>query len=104
MIVRPEMRQYEQLDILLEFKYVPLKEAELTGAAARALSAAAVAELPLVKARLAEALAILPQTRAGLLARYGERLRLRTLAVVSLGFDRLVWQALNAERSLEGED
>ncbi|MBK9232204.1 MAG: AAA family ATPase [Anaerolineae bacterium] len=104
MIVRPEMRQYELLDILLEFKYVPLKEAELTGAAARALSAAAVAELPLVKARLAEALAILPQTRAGLLARYGERLRLRTFAVVSLGFDRLVWQELNVERSLEGEE
>ncbi|MFZ1402824.1 MAG: AAA family ATPase, partial [Anaerolineae bacterium] len=104
MIVRPEMRQYELLDILLEFKYVPLKEAELTGAAARALSAAAVAELPLVKARLAEALAILPRTRAGLLARHGERLRLRTFAVVSLGFDRLVWQELNVERSLEGEE
>ena len=29
--------------------------------------------------------------RAGLLARHGERLRLRTYAVVSLGFDRLVW-------------
>ena len=53
MIVRPEMRQYELLDILLEFKYVSLKEAELTGAAARALSAEAVAEQPLVTARLA---------------------------------------------------
>ena len=65
MIVRPEMRQYELLDILLEFTYVPLKEAELTGADARALTADAVVELPLVTARLAEAPAILPLTRAG---------------------------------------
>jgi hypothetical protein len=91
MIVRPEMRQYQLLDILLEFKYVSLKEAELTGAAARALSAAAVAELPQIKAKLAEAQATLPGYRASLLARYGARLRLRTYAVVSLGFDRLVW-------------
>ena len=34
------------------------------------------------------------QGGAGLLARHGERLRLRTFAVVSLGFDRLVWQEL----------
>ncbi|MDQ1301287.1 MAG: hypothetical protein QG637_1208 [Chloroflexota bacterium] len=92
MIVRPEMRQYQLLDILLEFKYVSLKEAELTGAAARALSAAAVAELPQIKARLAEARATQPGYRARLVARYGERLRLRTYAVVSLGFDRLVWK------------
>ena len=91
MIVRPEMRQYQLLDILLEFKYVSLKEAELTGAAARALSAAAVAELPQIKAKFAEAQATLPGYRASLLARYGARLRLRTYAVVSLGFDRLVW-------------
>ncbi len=92
MIVRPEMRQYQLLDILLEFKYVSLKEAELTGAAARALSAAAVAELPQIKAKLAEAQETLPGYRASLLARYGARLRLRTYAVVSLGFDRLVWK------------
>ncbi|PKO20804.1 MAG: AAA family ATPase [Chloroflexi bacterium HGW-Chloroflexi-1] len=94
MIVRPEMRQYQLLDILLEFKYVSLKEAELTGAAARALSAAAVAELPQIKAKLAEAQETLPGYRARLLARYGARLRLRTYAVVSLGFERLVWKAV----------
>ena len=94
MIVRPEMRQYQLLDILLEFKYVSLQEANLTGAAARQLSAAAVAELPQIKAKLAEAQETLPGYRAKLLAHYGARLRLRTYAVVSLGFDRLVWAEL----------
>ena len=91
MIVRPEMRQYQLLDILLEFKYVSLKEANLTGAAARQLSAAAVAELPQIKAKLAEVQETLPGYRARLLAHYGGQLRLRTYAVVSLGFDRLAW-------------
>ncbi len=97
MIVRPEMRQYQLLDILLEFKFVSLKEAGLSGAAAQALSAAEVAELPQIKARLAEARAALPGYRARLLARYGERLRLRTYAVVSLGFERLVWAEIEAD-------
>lgn len=94
MIVRPEMRQYQLLDILLEFKYVSLQEANLTGAAARQLSAAAVAELPQIQAKLAEVRETLPGYRARLLAHYGSRLRLRTYGVVSLGFDRLVWAEL----------
>jgi len=92
LIVRPEMRQYQLLDILFEFKYVALADAGLTGEQARALSAAEVQALAPIQARLAEARARLQGYRQVLQQRYGERLRLRSYAIVSLGFDRLAWE------------
>ena len=92
MIVRPEMRQYALPDVLFEFKYVALDEVKLTGEQARGLSAAEARGLTAVQARLAEAKIILQGHRRALEARYGARLRLRAYAVVSLGFDRLVWE------------
>jgi hypothetical protein len=91
LIVRPEMRQYQLLDILFEFKYVAPADAGLTGEQARALSAAEVKALAPVQAKLAEARARLSGYRQVLQQRYGARLRLRSYAVVSLGFDRLAW-------------
>jgi hypothetical protein len=92
LIVRPEMRQYQLLDLLFEFKYVSLQEASLTGEAARPLSADEVRALPSVQPRLAEARARLAGYRSALQAQYGDLLRLRVYAVVALGFERLVWE------------
>ncbi|MDQ5908777.1 MAG: nuclease superfamily protein, partial [Pseudomonadota bacterium] len=57
----------------------------------RELSRADLRALPAVAKALAEAEAQLAQYRQALEVRYGERLRLRTHAVVALGLDRLVW-------------
>jgi hypothetical protein len=92
MIVRPEHRHLPIADFLFEFKYVALAEAKLTGEQARALSGADARNLAPVQAQLAAARAQLQRYRATLQARYGARLRLRSYAVVSLGFDRLVWE------------
>ena len=89
MIVRPEMRQYRLPDVLFEFKYISLPDAGLTGEQARALSAAEARALAPVQAKLAEARVRLTGYRQVLQQRYGARLRLRSYAVVSLGFDRL---------------
>ncbi|MCK7470309.1 MAG: PD-(D/E)XK nuclease domain-containing protein [Desulfomicrobium escambiense] len=35
LIVRPDMRRFQALDLLLEFKYLSLKDLELTGEQAR---------------------------------------------------------------------
>jgi hypothetical protein len=48
--------------------------------------------LPAVQAGLAEARSQLQRYRPALQAAYGECLRLRTYAVVGLGFERLVWE------------
>jgi hypothetical protein len=48
-----------------------------------------------VQAKLAEARARLTGYRQVLQARYGARLRLRSYAVASLGFERLAWVELS---------
>lgn len=92
MIVRPDMRQYQLLDLLLEFKFVTLPEARLTGEQARGLSVAELRALPVMQRKQAEARAKLQSYRRTLQARYGDPLRLRAYAVVALGFERLAWE------------
>lgn len=96
LIVRPEMRQYQLLDLLLEFKLVRLAEAGLTGEQVRSLDREQLAALPAVQAGLAEARSQLQRYRTALQASYGATLRLRTYAVVGLGFERLVWEEVAA--------
>ena len=97
LIVRPEMRQYQLLDLLLEFKLVKLAEAGLTGKQIRSLDREQLAALPAVQAGLAEARSQLQRYRTVLQATYGSILRLRTYAVVGLGFERLVWEEVAAQ-------
>ncbi|HFD40373.1 MAG TPA: AAA family ATPase [Anaerolineae bacterium] len=91
LIVRPEMRRYQLLDILIEFKYVGLQEAGLSGEEARAMGREAIHALPVVQQKFQEAAAQLWRYRRRLESRYGGD-RLRTYAVVALGFERLVWE------------
>ncbi len=93
LIVRPDMRRFQALDLLLEFKYLGLKELGLSGEQVRERSRDDLSALPAVAAKLDEAAA---QAR-----RYGETLRegygvteLRAFAVVALGVERLVWRCL----------
>ena len=95
LIVRPEMRQYQLLDLLLEFKLVKLAEVGLTGEQVRSLDREQLAALLAVQARLAEARSQLQRYREALQAAYGNILRLHTYAVVGLGFERLVWEEVN---------
>ncbi|MFN0123961.1 MAG: AAA family ATPase [Blastocatellia bacterium] len=92
MIVRAEMRQYTVPDMLLEFKFVRLPDAGLTGEQARALAREELAALPAIREKLAEARAQIPAYAAELRQRYPHELRLRAYAVVALGFERLVWE------------
>ena len=95
MVIRPSMRQYPTLkDIVLEFKYLSLSDLKLTGEQVRAQSRESLAQLPAVQAALNTALQQLQHYRAVLAEKYGEPQRLHCLAVVALGFDRVVWQAL----------
>jgi hypothetical protein len=92
MIVRPDMRQYQLLDILIEFKYVSLGEdVQMSGEEVRQLDRGALLELPRVQEKLIEARDKLKEYRRALQAKYKDVLRLRTYAVVSVGFDRLAW-------------
>ena len=93
LIVRPNMRQYPALlDMVLEFKYLGLKELGVSAEQVRGMSRAELQQLPLVVTALQDATRQLQQYRAVLVEKYREPQRLRCLAVVALGFERLVWE------------
>jgi hypothetical protein len=100
LIVRPEARQYQIFDLLLECKFIKLGEVNLSGEAVRALSREELATLPQVREKLAEARTQAPAYRREVEERYQSllnlKLRLRTYAVVAVGFDRLVWEEISA--------
>ncbi len=92
MLVRPDMRHSALLDILIEFKYVPLGKNKLTGEKVRKMTREELLGLNPVKAGLAEAEKQLADYRATLDKVYGAGfLKLRTYTVISVGYDRLVW-------------
>ena len=93
LIVRPDMRRFQALDLLLEFKYLGLKDLSLSGEQVRAQPREALAALPAVAARLDEAAAQARGYGATLCGRHGLK-DLHALAVVALGVERLVWRAL----------
>ncbi|WP_020396956.1 AAA family ATPase [Thiolinea disciformis] len=95
LIIRPSMRQYPTLkDIVLEFKYLSLTDLKLSGEQVREQSREELMQLPAVQQALHRALQQLHHYRAVLTEKYQQPERLRCLAVVSLGFDRVVWQNL----------
>lgn len=98
MLVRPDVRQYQLLDFLMEFKYVPLGKNNLTGEQVKGMSQDELLALEPVKTELADARKQLTGYRATLEQVYGaDYLRLRTYAVVAVGYDRLVWQEVMSD-------
>lgn len=92
MIIRPEMRRFQLLDVLIEFEYVNLDEIKTRGKQVKSLAADALKALPPVKKKLEEARRQLRDYRAILQTKYNNTLRLHTYAVVALGFERLIWE------------
>jgi hypothetical protein len=96
MIVRPLMRQHRFWDFLFEFKLVNLKQAKLpdgpkvTGEMVKQMT---VADLKTrCQSQLTEAREQLQRYRQTLVSTYGEKLRLKTFAVVAVGWERVVWE------------
>jgi len=93
MIIRPDRRHLEIFDVLIEFKYIPLSDAKMTGEMARNLTKEELQDLPCVKKKFADA-KIQAQSYAQKLNQKYNHLKLRSFAVVSLGFDRLCWEEI----------
>ena len=93
LIVRPDMRRFQALDLLLEFKYVGLQDLGLSGEQLCQRAPDELAALPPVAAKLREAEDQARRYGAALRERYGLR-DLRLFAVVGLGVERVVWRAV----------
>ena len=95
MIIRPSMRHYATLkDFIFEFKYLKLDELKLTGEQLREKSTAELEAMPQVQQALQDALEQLRAYQPVLAAKYQEPERLYCLAVVALGFERVIWRIL----------
>jgi len=92
LLLRPQMRKFELQDILIEFKYLKLSEVELKGVEVKAKSTEELKALEVVQEQFQSAENQLHIYRQRLDAKYGDILKLRTYAVVAIGFDRLLWK------------
>ena len=91
LIRRLDRRNIQALDLLLEFKYVSLKDLKLTGEQVKAKSMAELAALSAIKAELDAAADQARRYGAALSERYGLT-DLRLFAVVGIGLERVVWR------------
>ncbi len=110
LILRPQLRHRQDLrDFILEFKYLKVSDVmidnpkagdekpsqrPLDGVTARQMSHAELSALPAVQAQLAQARTQLQRYRRDLAAAYQDQIRLQTYAIVALGFDRLICEAI----------
>ena len=94
LIVRSNMRQYALLDMVLEFKYLALADLGFTGEQLRQQNRETLQALPAVQTAMQEALQQLRHYRQILTDKYQEPQRLRCIAVVALGFERVMWEVL----------
>ncbi len=87
------MRHYSVFDLLIEFKYVPLKKLpKLTGQEVRQKSHSELVSLNAVKTKLTAARKQLRAYRQTLEQKYGDTLKLRAYAVIAVGFERVLWE------------
>ncbi|MCP4106621.1 MAG: AAA family ATPase [Desulfobacteraceae bacterium] len=91
MIIRPDMRRFKIFDVLIEFKFVKLADAKLTGERARKLTQDELRKIPVMRSEMEGAKAQVRDYGDALQRKYGD-LRLKRYVVVSLGFDRLWWE------------
>lgn len=96
LLVRPDMRQFQLLDILLEFKYVSLPEVNLSGERIRNMPVDELRGLAVVRQKFAEARTALTAYQQALAQTHRHSLRLHAYSVVAVGFDRILWEEISA--------
>jgi len=94
MMVRPGMRHFDVFDLLLELKYLPLTAVDMRGDAVRSADDEVLRALPAVQEAFVQAGEQVAIYAPLLKKKYGGDMKLCTVAVVALGFDRLLWQRM----------
>lgn len=91
MIRRPDTRQVKVFDILIEFKFVSLSDAGISGRDAASLTLDALKSIPAMETAMCDA-RIQTSGYGDALNRKYKTLNLRRYAVVSLGYERIWWE------------
>jgi len=90
MIIRPDKRHLKIFDVLIEFKFLGLKDLNLSGKAIRAMAPEQMHALPLVEKAITEGRKQALDYGNSLIARY-RTLRLNRFVVIALGFERICY-------------
>ncbi len=91
MIIRPDKRHGKIFDVLIEFKFVALKDIVMTGADAKKLTKEELEQIPAIIEQLEYAGKQVAEYGKELEKKYGN-LRLHKFVVVSLGFERVCFR------------
>ncbi|MCD6185615.1 MAG: AAA family ATPase [Deltaproteobacteria bacterium] len=94
MIIRPDKRHATVNDVLIEFKYVNLKDAGINGAQAQKLSEKELYEIPRIQQELANGTKQVIEYGEKLEQRH-KNLRLVRFVVVALGFERVCFKKVD---------
>ena len=89
---RPDARTSSLWDLLFEFKRLSLEELGMSGKDVKAASRGSLMKLEKVEGALDQAASQIAAYRTALERSRGDTLRLRSYAVVALGFERLVFR------------
>jgi hypothetical protein len=90
MIVRPDCRKYQLIDILIEFKYIHPKDLKLKNI--KKLSDTVLFKHKMVQRKLQDAKKQAARYSKELIDEFGDRVKLQKFAVISIGFDRLLYK------------
>jgi hypothetical protein len=102
LILRPEHRHLPLLNFCIEFKYVSVTDAGLTGVKARQKTVAQIQALTSVQQKFAESKRQLIDYQKRFKQKYGQSIQLQLLSVVALGLERVVWEKVdNQARRLD---
>ena len=91
MIIRPDKRYGKVFDVLIEFKFVKLKDSGLTGEQAKQLSQDKLYAIPEIVTQMEDGIKQVQKYGKKLEQRYGN-LRLQKFVVVALGFERVCFK------------
>ena len=94
MIIRPDKRHFEIFDVLIEFKFITLKDAGITGEQAEQLSKDELYGMPNIKKALEEGTRQVALYAKKLDNRYGN-LRLKKFVAAALGFERVCFKKVD---------
>jgi hypothetical protein len=94
MILRPDFRHLPLRNFLFEFKHLKLSEVKLSGAEIKELSLKELKALESVKEKKVEAKKQLLDYQTDLESKYGEALKLQLISVVTVGFERVLWETV----------
>ena len=94
MIIRPDKRYGKVFDVLIEFKFVKLKDAGMSAADARKLSEDELMLIPEIASRITDGEKQVEAYGKKLEQKYGN-LRLQKFVVAALGFERVCFKKLD---------